>query len=471
MNTKILDAIVIGAGSAGLAAVRQISKQTDHFLLINDGPYGTTCARVGCMPSKVLIEAANAYHARHKAEAFGIRGSEQLTVDVEAVMNRVRKLRDRFVTGVVKSTESLGERSIAGRATLLGPNKVQVGDRVYEAKRIILATGSSPVIPKPWQALGDRILSTDNFFEQTTFPKRMAVIGLGAIGVEIAQALGRLGIEVHAFGMNDQIAGVSDPEIAAKVRESLEKDIAIHTGHEVNLSSTAAGVRIQAGPVDMEVEQVLAAVGRKPNLANLGLESLGIVLDQKGMPPFDRHTMQIADLPLYIAGDANADASLLHEAADEGYIAGMNAMSDEITCFQRRTPLAIVFSDPGIAAVGQRFADVDQNEILVGTVDFASQGRALTAQRNNGLMRIYARSSDALLLGAEMCCPAAEHMSHLLALAISQKMTAHQLLGMPFYHPVLEEGLRSALRDIASQTNSAHQDLATCRNFSAEALN
>lgn len=469
-----LDVIIIGAGSAGLAAMRQVSKRTDRFVLINDGPYGTTCARVGCMPSKALIEAANAFHARRKAEAFGIRGCEYLSIEIPAVMRRVRALRDRFVDGVLKMTETLGERSIAGRAHLSGPNEVVVSDQVFRARSIIIATGSSPVMPQPWQTLGDRLLTTDTLFDQETLPARMAVVGLGAIGIELAQALSRLGVDIHAFDSGNELAGISDPIVAETLRKSLNKEFAIHTGNEVELSGTttasAGGVRVQAGAIDIEVDRVLVAIGRKPNLEDLGLESLGVTLDSRGLPPFDRSTMQIAGLPVFIAGDANADARLLHEAADEGYIAGVNAVADEPTCFQRRTPLAVVFSDPGVAAIGQRFSSVDTEHCLIGSINFASQGRALTAQRNTGVLRVYARPDDARLLGAEMCAPAAEHMAHLLALAISRELTVHDLLAMPFYHPVLEEGLRTALREIAAKSGQRRSDLTACSNYQAEAL-
>ena len=468
MTTK-LDIIVIGAGSAGLAAVRQVKKSTDNFLLINDGPYGTTCARVGCMPSKALIEVANAFYARNKAEAFGIRGSEHLSIDSPAVMQRVRALRDRFVGGVVKSTEVLGDRSIAGRARLLGPNEVAAGDQVFRARSIVIAAGSRPVVPQPWLVLGDRLLTTDTLFDEEKLPARMAVVGLGAIGIEMAQALSRLGVEVHAFNSSETLAGISDPVVAESARQSLHEEFAIHTGHEVVLSRTTSGVRVQAGPVDIEVDRVLAAIGRKPNLGDLGLESLGVTLDKRGLPPFDRRTLQIADLPVFIAGDANADASLLHEAADEGYIAGVNAVAEKPICFQRRTPLAIVFSDPGIAAVGQRFAALDLDQCLIGSVDFATQGRALTAQRNQGVLCVYAAREDARILGAEMCAPAAEHLAHLLALAIHRGLSVHDLLAMPFYHPVLEEGLRTALREI-SQQSPGGPDLSACDSYRAEAL-
>ena len=469
MTTK-LDVIVIGAGSAGLAAVRQVKKSTDNFVLINDGPYGTTCARVGCMPSKALIEVANSFHARNKAEAFGIRGSEHLSIDIPAVMQRVRTLRDRFVRGVLKSTEAMGKRSMTGRARLLGPNKVGVGDQVLHARRIIIATGSRPLVPQSWRALGDRLLTTDTLFAEENLPARMAVVGLGAIGIEMAQALARLGVAVQAFDSSDGLAGISDPVVAETARQALSEEFAIHTGHDVALSATTNGVRVQAGPVEVEVDRVLAAIGRKPNLGDLGLEALGVTLDERGLPPFDRSTLQIGDLPVFIAGDANADVSLLHEAADEGYIAGVNAVADKPICFQRRTPLAIVFSDPGIAAVGQRFAALNTDQFLIGSVNFASQGRALTAQRNQGVLRVYAAREDARILGAEMCAPAAEHLAHLLALAIDRGLSAHDLLAMPFYHPVLEEGLRTALRDISRQSPSGRSDLSACDSYQTEAL-
>jgi dihydrolipoamide dehydrogenase len=220
----------------------------------------------------------------------------------------------------------------------------------------------------------------------------------------------------------------------------------------------------------LEVDKVLVAIGRKPNLDELGLAEMGVELDERGLPPFDSQTMQIGDLPIFIAGDTNAYRSLLHEAADEGFIAGVNAVGEKLTCFERRIPLAIVFSDPGVAAVGQRFSNLEAGEYLIGSVDFASQGRALTAQRNKGVMRIYAARNDARLLGAEMCAPAAEHMVHLLALAIHQGLSAHDLLAMPFYHPVLEEGLRTALREIAQQSEGRGSDLSACESYQIEAL-
>ena len=468
---KTLDVIIIGAGSAGLAALREVHKRSESFLLINDGAYGTTCARVGCMPSKALIEAANAFHRRHSFDAFGIRGAAALSVDVPAMLRRVRALRDDFVAGTLAATDELGERSLAGRARLLDAQTVAVGERRYHARRIVIASGSQPVIPDAWRAFGDRIVTTDTLFELETLPRRMAVVGLGAIGIEIAQALSRLGVEVTGFGANPRLAGLSDEAVDLALRELLDKEFAFHTSASAELSPAADGIEVRSGAVRVVADQVIAAIGRRPNVAGLGLETLGVELDARGMPPVNPNTLQIADLPIFLAGDANGRAALLHEAADEGHIAGINAMATELRCFRRRTPLAIVFADPNVAVVGQRFADLDAAQLVIGQASFKRQGRARTAQHNKGLMRLYADRNSGRLLGGEMCVPAGEHMAHVLALAIERELSVQELLRLPFYHPVLEEGMRGALRDLSAQLPAgSDSELASCGAYKVEAL-
>lgn len=461
---------IIGAGSAGLAALRQVRKRTEDFVLVNDGPYGTTCARVGCMPSKALIEIAHAFHGRTRFETFGIRGGEHLALDLPAAMRRVRELRDRFVDGVLRATADLGERNISGRARLQGPGRFSVEGRRFEARRIILATGSHPVVPPAWAAFGDRIQTTDTMFELETLPRRVAVIGMGAVGVEFAQALAHLGLEVTAFSRGASLAGLSDAPVIDALRSILAEAFTLHTGGDVEITEAGAGLRVGMGEHAATVDMALVAIGRRPNLDDLGLETLGLALDERGLPPFDPTTMRIGELPVFLAGDVNAHAPLLHEAADEGYIAGVNATVADPTCFQRRTPLDIVFAEPGIATVGKRHGELAPGTFVVGAVDFADQGRARMGQRNRGLLRLYADANSGRLLGAEMCAPAAEHLAHLLALAIGQRLTVLDLLRTPFYHPVIEEGLRTALRDAARHFDSDASDLAACVPFKAEAL-
>lgn len=464
------DVAIIGAGSAGLSALREVRKRTERFVLVNDGPYGTTCARVGCMPSKALIEAANAYHHRRRLEEMGIRGGAGLSVDVAAVLRRVRALRDGFVAGTLKLTQDLGTRGIAGRARFVGPQELEVNGRRLRAGRIVIATGSRPVVPPAWRALGERVLTSDELFEQQTLPPRMAVVGLGGIGAEMAQALARLGVEVVGFDAAERVGGLSDPVVLHAAVERLGSEFALHLGAKAELSAHDGGVRVSAGGAAVVADKVLVALGRRPNVDGLGLERIGAELDERGVPRFDPRTMQVGDLPVFIAGDANAHLPLLHEAADEGYIAGCNALGGTPQCFERRTPLAIVFTHPNIAVVGRPHAALAGADAAVGEADFSRQARARMAAENHGRLRVYASRGDGRLLGAELCVPHGEHLAHLLALAIGRGLTVRELLGMPFYHPVLEEGLRGALRALSEQLGAGGPDLATCGAYRTEAL-
>lgn len=470
MNDRV-DVAIVGAGTAGLAALREVRKRTANFVLINAPPYGTTCARVGCMPSKTLIAAANAFHARARFDAFGIRGGDHLSADIPAVLARVRRLRDRFLSGVLEKTEDLSERRITGSARLDGPNRVIVGGRSIEARRIVLAPGSSPIVPKPWQKFRNRILTTDTLFEAEDLPPRIGAIGLGAIGVEMAQALSRLGLEVHGFDGGERMAGIADKRIADTLKDALGAEFAIHLGVEVNLAEVERGVEIRWGDARKVVDQVLVAVGRRPNIVGLGLDTLNVPLDDNGMPAVDPETMQIADTPVLMAGDADGIRPILHEGADDGHIAGLNATHDTPVRLSRRTRMNVAFCDPQVAAVGRQPGVQNMDDCLTGEVDFANQGRAQMMQENCGLLRIYASRERGRLLGAAMAAPAAEHLAHLLALAVDRQLTVHDLLRMPFYHPTLEEGLRSALRDIAGDLPSCGlSDLAGCGALGAEAL-
>lgn len=467
-----VDTVILGAGSAGLSALREVRRYTDDFLLVNDGHWGTTCAAVGCMPSKALIEAANAFHRRGALDEFGIRGADDLRADIPAVLARVRKMRDQFVKGPESVPEKLGDRAVSGRARLVGPGRVAVNDDEIEARAIILAPGSRPVVPGPWHEFGDRILTTDTLFEQSDLQRHVAVIGMGAVGVEIAQALARLGLEVAGFDAVEGLAGIDDAEVLAAFRPLIEADVNLHLGADAELEDIGSAIRVTGAGGSFEADAVLAAIGRRPNIDDLGLDTLGVALDDTGLPEIDPSTLRIGDHQVFLAGDANGYRALLHEAADEGHIAGRMAAPDaSYDSLCRRTPLSIVFSSPQVARVGPALSDLQGKTIATGSVDFSKQGRARMAQTNAGLLRIHAARDTGRILAAEMCAPAAEHLAHLLALAVEQRLTAADMLAMPFYHPVLEEGVRSALRDVAQELPEVGgSDLSRCKAIGHEAL-
>ena len=471
---KQVDVVIIGAGSAGLSAASEVRKQTDNFVVINAGHYGTSCARVACMPTKALIEAANACHERRFLAELGVGGVEGLAIDRRKIFEHVRRMRDGFTNGMIKSTQKLGDRNIEGHARFIDANTIEVGDMVIKTGKAVIATGSRSIVPAAWDAFREHILITEEIFEVTDLPDTMAVIGLGAAGLEMAQALTRLGIRVTGIELGDMVGGLSDPEVNKKMLEALREEMDVQTGIRAELQAIDGGLEIDLNGTKLQVGKVLATMGRRPNVDKLGLENLGIEIDAKGRVPYDSETLQLADLPIFIAGDANSYKPLLHEAVDEGHIAGFNAAGDEVHCFKRRTPLAITFSSPDIVSVGKRYEQIsDDDDCVIAGNDFTGQSRARMRMVNKGAMRMYARKSDGLLLGAEMAIPAGEHIGHLLAIAIQKEATVVDLMQLPFYHPVIEEGFQSILRELQQQlvhAKGSETELLLCRSHADEKL-
>lgn len=464
MQIRRVDVAVIGAGTAGLNARRAAENAGAEALLIESGPYGTTCARVGCMPSKLLIAAAEAAHEVANAGFFGVEVPQPARVNGRAVLERVRAERDRFVGFVVESTEMVPEKlRLRGRARFAAPTALEVDDHTrVEAKTVVIAAGSSPEIPPGLEAVRDAVLTNDDVFELEELPESVAVIGTGVVALELGQALHRLGVRTVIFGRSDRVGPATDPAIQESIRTVLGAELTLRLNSAVSaLPDPRGGVRITWRTKDgrsgeERVERVLAAAGRRANLAGLDLAKTGLELDRRGVPVYDRRTMQCGDAPIFLAGDASVDRALLHEAADEGRIAGANAaVFPRLKAQRRRTPLAIVFTHPEIAVAGARFADLELDSIEIGEVFWEEQGRARVMGRNAGLTRLYADRDCGTLVGAEMFGPRVEHTAHLVAWAIQEGLTVERALENPFYHPVIEEGIQTALRDLQSQLKLA----------------
>ena len=458
--------VIIGAGTAGLTALKEAQRHTDDVLLINAGAYGTTCARVGCMPSKALLEVAHGYARKGWLTSAGIEGLDPAKPDLAAVMAHVRSLRDRFIAGPIALAESLGRRSIQGAPRFIDAQSVEVNGERIGADVFVLATGTRPIMPADWRALGDRIVTSDDVFELRAPGQRIGVVGLGPIGVELGQAFAQLGCDVHGFTRDTRLAGLKDPEVNAGLVEALSPQMTITTEADVSVQASGDGVRLESNAGHIEVDWVLAALGRRPNIDGLGLENLGVEIDARGMPDFDPQTLQVGDLPIYMAGDLNAQRPLMHEAADAGRMAAYHALHPKAECLARRTPLAIVFTDPGAGRTGLAYDELPENGVVVGTGDFSKQARALMAGRNAGRLHLYVRVDDGVLLGAEAVIPDAEHLLHLLAWAIEQRLGVDRMLQMPLYHPTIEEGLRGALQSARRQLGErrSQPDLPLCRD-------
>jgi dihydrolipoamide dehydrogenase len=250
---------------------------------------------------------------------------------------------------------------------------------------------------------------------------------------------------------------LTDPGLQAVARKVFEGELHLtlgvtrleprRIGDEVLVRATTA----DGGVEEERFEWLIAATGRSPNVDGLGLERTCLPLNPDGVPLFDRRTGQIGASATFIAGDAAADRPLLHEAADDGRIAGDNAgRFPDVRMHPRRAPLAVVFSDPQIALAGASHAELTQTGVPfeTGRTSFDDQGRSRVIGRNQGALHVYGERGSGRFLGAEMVGPAAEHIGHLLAWSAQRDDTVQQMLDSPFYHPVVEEGLRTALRQL-----------------------
>lgn len=468
-ETIKIDVAIIGAGSAGLSARRVVVAQRMSALMIDPGPYGTTCARVGCMPSKLLIAAADAAHEVQKASMFGVHAGE-VQIDGKAVMARVKFERDRFVGFVNESIDDHIEQGnlLSGRATIVEQNKLSVekadGSKVIvEFERLVLAVGGRPITPPPFRHIIEPVLITnEQIFDLEDLPESMLVIGLGVIGIELGQAMSRLGVRTTLLGVGGTIGPIHDPEILEEAKMVFKKELDLHPNYElksISMLDNNAGVEIHFVDSDGNERtetyaKVLMAAGRRPNMDLLGLENIGVQRDANGEWGINKGTLQLRDLPIYIAGDANNFHPLLHEATDDGRLAGENAVRHpEALAPSRRTKIAVMFSDPQIAIIGHNDRQFHGMDLAEGKVTYSNQGRARVMGVNQGIFKIYGEYHTGRIVGGEFFGPRAENMAHLLAWAIQAGLTVDDALSMPFYHPVLEEGLRTALRDLSSQIN------------------
>ena len=220
MADKQVDVAILGSGTAGLNATSRVGPSGRSFPLINGGEPGTTCARVGCMPSKALIQVAEDYHRRTHMGRYGVDGHQALSIDLPEAMEHVQDLRDNFVDRVLSnSTDNMGDKFIEAYVRFVDPHTLELdnGERVI-AERIVIATGSRPIVPEAWRAFGERVLTTDDFFEQEDLPGSVAVIGLGVIGLELGSVYAALGSRVTVVEQSDHLLAGVDVDLVEPLR-------------------------------------------------------------------------------------------------------------------------------------------------------------------------------------------------------------------------------------------------------------
>lgn len=469
-----VDVVVIGAGSAGLVARRAAERLGASTLLCDGGTLGTTCARVGCMPSKLLIAPARAARTARKSKDLGVHAD--LKIDGPAVIQRVQKERDRFVRFVSSDIDSLksDNKFLPENVSFVEPGilKSASGRRIHY-KSAVIATGTTPFVPPPYNTLNQTLYTSDTIFEIADLPKKLAVIGAGVIGLELGQAFSALDVDVTLLNVTDNLSLLRDPEVKASFEDALRQDLRLFQNVNVTDAEERDGqahlrwTSDDGTAYNEAFDAVLVAAGRRADFEKLGLKNLGVDAKSPADLEIHKERLQLADHPIFMAGDVNGIRPLLHEAADEGRIAGENAAHfartgpQDVYRYERHAPLGIAFTHPQTANGGVAWSDLP-DDAAIGKVSFANQGRARVDLENHGVLRVYGDPDTKRLIGFEMCGPDAEHIAHLLTWAIQQKLTVGAILDMPFYHPVVQEGMRTALQQLAKALGLRNNSRLRC---------
>lgn len=455
-NVREVDIVVVGAGTAGLSAFNEIKARGVDALLIDRGPLGTTCARVGCMPSKAVLHAGEQWSS--------MRATDEGKLCAEAGLPRslwrdARRTRDALAGGAAERTvKTAGDRLLMGSARFKDDRTLLVDGTEVRARAFVIATGSHPVVPNGLESLGERLLTTDTLFELDAMPRSLGVLGMGAIGLEMGLAMSRLGLRVVGGDLQGSLGGIADPAIQHRALELFGSELTLWLGHPIDANLDEGGklVRMESNGRKDHVEALLAALGRRPNVAELELGNAGVHLDDKRQPVLDPKTLRAAGAAaVFMAGDVSPDRPLMHEAVDEGVFAARSAMAcisgQPVSLRRRRAPVSIIFSNPDVAAVGTSYGDLDLEKSVIGQAEGSTNGRSKILHAERNLVNVYVERATRRVIGASLVATRGEHLAHHLAWAVQRGDTVDDLLAMPYYHPSLEEMLQSAFKDAARQ--------------------
>lgn len=466
ISTIHVDIAVIGAGTAGMHAYHTAKRAGAMVVLIDHGPLGTTCARTGCMPSKAVLHAAHRWSTLQALLPEG--GAQALPAGhttPQQLWAQALSIRDQLVQGNVRHLEKLaGDDLLRASARFVAPDVLELDDgRHVHARAFVVATGSEGVKPESLQAeLGTALLTSDELFFLPELPRSVAIMGTGAIGLEMGVALSRLGVNVVAAGRSASVAKVADPEVGRAATRYFSAQLPLALGaSDIRVVREGNGVCMQAGTLTHRAQYLLAALGRRPRLGALNVEAAQVQLDEKGRPRTEKGSLRCAGTMVFVAGDPAPSPALMHEAGHDGTLAAQQALKalgdgswKDMQERHRTVPLSIVFTDPDIAEVGLRFDQLPA-DALIGRVDGAGSGRSKLMQAPHHLLHLYADRHSGQMVGASMFCARGEHLAHSLAWAIQRGETVDSLLELPFYHPTLEEMIDTALRNMRHEMHQS----------------
>ena len=438
------DVVVIGAGPGGYPAAIRAAQLGARTAIIEREAWGGTCLHWGCIPTKSLISAGHVFEQAKAAASMGVI-ADGLRLDYGAALNHKKSVVKKLATGVQSLLKANGVELISGQAAFVGPKRLSVirngEERLIEANRIIIATGSTSVMPG-FLPRHPRVVESRAFLDLPDLPRRIIVMGGGYIGCELACLAATLGAEVTIVELLEDILLLLDADARREVRKHMEKGLGIQIRTGQPLESPVAnetGVRVKVGGDTLEADLLLVAVGRRPVTEALQLVRAGLKTDARGFIPVDAFN-QTSRAGVYAIGDVNGGPQLAHAAHSQGLIAAAHALGHRTRPNETLIP-GVIFTTPEVAVVGLTEAEAERKKIPVrtGKFHYAALGRALAAGQGGGFVKWIADPETDRVLGATAVGAHATDLISEAALAIRHELTAADIGRTVHPHPTFGE--------------------------------
>lgn len=450
------DLAVIGGGPGGYVAAIKAAQQGASVCLVEQGRVGGTCLNRGCIPTKALFSTAHLFRRLKQAEEFGIRvGTVEL--DYARAVERKDQVVAQLVGGVEQLLKANGVEVFRGKASLEGTGKISIRNSGVVghvlARNIILATGSVPIAPKTLAVDGKNVLTSNEILAIKELPSRLLVIGGGYIGCEFASIFSTLGSQVTLVEQLPSLLMRSERQIVREVEKSLKvqgAQILTNTSVEsLEVSGTSVRALLSENRT-VEVDKVLVAVGRGPNIEGLGLDTLG-VCTERGAIVVDEG-MKTSVPGIFAIGDVTGGIQLAHVASYQAGIAVGNALGGHFKADYRVVPSA-VFTDPEIGQVGLTEDECKSLglETSVGRFAYLATSKALCDGEPRGSIKLVTEKDTGRILGGSIAGAEASTMISEIAVAMQHNMTVEQLGEVIHAHPTLPEMIKEAAEDVAGR--------------------
>ncbi len=441
--------IVIGSGPGGYHAALRAAQLGLKTAVVEKGAIGGVCLNIGCIPTKALLHVAHDLREAAHATDFGVDCGEP-TIDLEKMESGKASVVAKMTNGVGMLFKGNKVDVIEGEARFTGEHELAVGDRTVRFEKAIVATGSSPIVIPGFEPDGERIVDSTGALEVSEIPARFMAIGGSAIGLEFVDVYQGLGSETTVVELMDEIVPAADPDAAKALRKAFEsRGVTFRTGTKaVAQKATDAGIEVTLEAKDgsqetVTVDRLLVAVGRRPNGKGLGLEEIGVSVDERGYLPVNDH-MQTSLAHVYAIGDVARPPLLAHKAMKEGLVAAEHA-AGKPAAYDTVVP-SVIYTSPELASVGMTEQEAKDAgfELRIGTFPLSASGRATTLGVKDGLVKLIGDAETDVLLGFHMVGPNAGELVAEAALAIEMGATLEDVALTQHAHPTMSETVMEA---------------------------